>query len=195
MAGTIIHPDGDGSYSARGAPVAYRSASCWPAWEIPAEIESRFPRAGLWVPGAYASVWDLILISLPVDAGNDFTNSGLQRWLTIGAARINEHLGQRGWPVPLTAWSETVVWANCEIAYIGAARQRGLNTEANLGDFRAREENVSAWLTSARDRQITPDQRPSDAGLGTQAIGYRGPLSRGWDADPRSVRGRGGRGW
>ena len=93
--------------------------------------------------------------------------------------------GQRGWDVPLTAWSETVVAVNCELAYIGAARKRGLNSEANLADFRAREEQARQWCREARDRMITPDQRLSQATLGTQAVGYYGPRARGWDGPPR----------
>lgn len=170
--------------------IAYRSRVAWPV-VVPAEVLAERPTVGLWVPGAYASVWDLVELSVPEDQRLDFGDAVLRRWLTVAAGMVNEHLAQRGWPVPLTAWSETVVWANCELAYIGAARRRGVNTESNFTDFHRREDQVKQWCMDARDRLITPDVRASDESIGEQAIGYKGPASRGWSAQ----RGGTGRGW
>lgn len=190
VSNTIAHGGGDGGLLVGGGAVVYRSPTCWPVSVSDAVLAER-PTAGLWVPGSYACVWDVIETSLPDDSWRDFTDAVLQRWLVIGAGVINEHLGNRGWPVPLTAWSETVVWANCELCYIGAARKRGLNTEANAGDFQRREAKVEQWLKDAQNRLITPDPRPSDAGLGRQAIGYKGQIARGWD-QPRATAWRRG---
>lgn len=167
----------------------YRSAESWPSLDVPSTVSSRWPTAALWVPGAYASIFDLYDISLPEDSRHDWTAAAMGRFLLIGAGKINEHLGQRGWPVPLTQWSETVVWANCELAYIGLYRKRGGNTEGEWQNFRDREKEVKEWLRAARDREITPDPRPSDANLGQQAALYRGDRARGWDQPRDYLRG------
>lgn len=167
----------------------YRSADAWPEQTVPAVIERAFPGAGLYVASAYASVWDLLEISIPEDSRNEFGPGEMRRWLVIGAARINEHLTQRGWPVPLTAWSETVVWANTELAYVGLFRKRGGNTEGDWQNFRDREAQVLSWCQKARDREITPDTRLSDANIPNQAMGYVGDQARGWD-QPRGYSGR-----
>lgn len=180
---TISQPLHDLDAAAGGAQTTYYTASSWPGCcTVPVEVSGARPTVGLWVPGSYASVWDVFEVSVPDDSRNDFADATVRTWLTIAAGRINEHLGNRGWPVPLTAWSKTVVWANCELAYIGAARKRGINTEALLSDFQRREDRVEKWLRDAQNRLITPDPRPSDAGLGSQAVGYKGPQARGWDS-------------
>jgi len=66
----------------------------------------------------------LFTISVAQDQTFDYNPAVVGTWLGIGAAKINEWLGQR-FLVPLTVWSDTVVWANCELAYIGMTRQRG----------------------------------------------------------------------
>ncbi len=170
--------------------IAYRSRTAWPV-EVPAEVLAERPTVGLWVPGAYGSVWDLVELSIPEDQRLDYGDPVLRRWLTVAAGFVNEHLAQRGWPFPFTACSGSVVWANCELAYICAAGPRGLNTESNLADFHRREDQVMQWCRDARDRLITPDVRASDESIGQQAIGYKGPKSRGWSDE----RGSGRRGW
>ena len=120
-------------------------------------------------------------ISLPEDSRHDWEEREIARWLLIGAARINERLSNRGWSVPLTYWSESVVWANCELAYVGLYRKRGGNTAADWQNFRDREAAVLQWCVDAQNREITPDVRNSDAGLGSQAMNYVGPPARGWD--------------
>lgn len=194
MAGSLTQPNQSQTLPrATTGAQQYRSPDCWPNVEIPNSIVSAYPTAGLWVPGSYASVWDLIEISLPEDSRHEWDAGEMRRWLTIGAGRINEHLGNRGWPVPLTQWSETVVWANTEIAYVGLYRKRGGNTEGDWQNFRDREQAVLSWCKSARDREITPDPRPSEADLGAQAFKYVGDRARGWD-QPQGYRGnrRGG---
>ncbi len=100
---------------------------------------------------------------------------------------MNEHLCNRGWPVPLAAWSYTVVWANCELAFCGATRKRGVKVEGDsILNLRDREAAVKEWLRAAQEREITPDIRPSLAQQGTQAMRYVGDLARGWD-NPRGV--------
>lgn len=193
MSGSLTQPTHQQSLPrAETGGQQYRSATCWPAQAVPPNLLATYPGAGLYVPGAYASVWDLVDTSLPQDSRHDFNASEMQRWLLIGAGKINEHLGQRGWNVPLVWWSETVVWANAELAYIGLARKRGINTEGDAQNFRDRDADVKEWLRAARDREITPDLRESDADLGAQAFRYVGPPARGWDA-PAGYLGRGGR--
>ena len=134
----------------------YRSATEWPAVTVPSSTLAQYPNAGLWVPNSYASVWDVVDISLPEDSRHDWEEREIARFLLIGASRINERLSNRGWSVPLTYWSESVVWANCELA-------------------------VLQWCIDAQNREITPDVRNSDAGLGSQAMNYVGTPARGWD--------------
>lgn len=184
MASSLVHsPHGQGG-------IVYRSHAQQLVVDDTALLQA-YPNAGLYAPGAYATIYDLITVSIPDDSRCDFLAGKMSRFLTIGAGRINEHLGNRGWHVPLVWWSETVVWANCELAYILLARQRGVNTEADAQNFLTREQNVVKWLESARDGEITPDQRESTANLGSQAFKYIGQPSRGWDRIPgSSSRGR-----
>ena len=176
-------PPGGVQGVARGQALAYRGADCWPQFDVPASVLDRFPTAPLWVPGAYASVWDLISTSIPEDSQLDFDSATLTTFLLIGASTINGYLGQRGWPVPLNYWSIGVVEANCELAYIKAARRRGRNTDAALTDFLAREAAAREWCRATRDREITPDVRLSEADLGRQAFRYVGQRARGWDGN------------
>lgn len=136
-------------------------------------------KSGL-VSGSYASLDDMFAISVPADQQYDWATQSSLIWLSIGGGRVNEYLGQR-FNVPLQVWSSTVVWANCELAYIGASRKRGLNTEAMISDFQRREETVISWLKASRDHEITPDERLSVADLPQQALRYDGPVGRGWD--------------
>ena len=136
-------------------------------------------KSGL-ITSAYCSLADMIQISVPEDSQHDYSSRSLDTWLRVGAARINEFLGQR-FNVPLTVWSDTVVWANAELAYIGATRRRGINTEAMQADFKDREAAVMSWLKQARDHEITPDQRLSVQDQPVQALRYLAQPSQGWD--------------
>ena len=77
-------------------------------------------KSGL-VTSPYATVDDVYAISVPDDQRFDYAASTIATWLSIGAAKVNEFLGQR-FQVPLTVWSDTVVWANCELTYIKTGR-------------------------------------------------------------------------
>ena len=136
-------------------------------------------KSGL-ITSAYCSLADMVAISVPEDSQHDYLSASLDVWLRVGAARINEFLGQR-FNVPLTVWSDTVVWANSELAYFGSARRRGLNTEAMQADFKDREAAVMSWLKQARDHEITPDQRLSIQDQPVQALRYLAQPSQGWD--------------
>ena len=136
-------------------------------------------KSGL-ITAAYCTLYDMMAISVPEDSQYDYSSRSLDIRLRVGAARINEYLGQR-FNVPLTVWSDTVVWANSELAYIGATRKRGINTEAMQQDFKDRETNVMSWLKSARDHEITPDQRLSIQDQPVQALRYLAQPSQGWD--------------
>lgn len=136
-------------------------------------------KSGL-ITSAYCSLADMIQISVPEDSQHDFLSDSSNIWLRVGAARINEYLGQR-FNTPLTVWSDTVVWANAELAYFGSARRRGLNTEAMQADFKDREAAVMSWLKQARDHEITPDQRLSVQDQPVQALRYLAQPSQGWD--------------
>ena len=91
----------------------------------------------------------------------------------------------------MTVWSDTVVWANCKLAYIGMTRQRGINSEALLADFRAREESVISWLKMSRDHEITADQRLSVQDQPIQALQYYSQPGRGWDVGSGGLAGWG----
>lgn len=136
-------------------------------------------KSGL-ITSPYATVEDVFAISIADNQQFDYDRAKIATWLSIGAAKINEWLGQR-FNVPLTVWSSTVVWANSELAYIGATRQRGINSEALVADFRARDEAVMSWLQRSRDHEITPDQRLSVESQPTQALQYFAQPARGWD--------------
>ena len=137
--------------------IVYRSRSV--QVQTDPAILAQYPGAGLYAPGAYATIGDLFLISVPQDSSHDYSGSALNRFLTIAAGRINEHLGNRGWHVPLVWWSETVVWVNCELAYAMAARQRGLNTEGDVANFAAREKTA----TDCSPPRATARSRPTSA--------------------------------
>lgn len=135
------------------------------------------------VASPYATVADVLALSVPEDQAHEFTAESLSQWLAIGASKINGYLGQR-FDVPLSVWSQTVVWMNCELAYFGAARRRGQNTEAMLSDFKSREAAAELWLQQARDHEITPDPRLSAEDRPTQPFQLVGPEARGWDGRP-----------
>ena len=146
-------------------------------------------KSGL-ITSPYATVNDIFTISVAQDQTFDYNPAVVGTWLGIGAAKINEWLGQR-FLVPLTVWSDTVVWANCELAYIGMTRQRGINSEALLADFRAREESVTSWLRMSRDHEVTPDQRLSIQDQPVQALRYYAQPGRGWDVGSGGLAGIG----
>ena len=138
-------------------------------------------KSGL-VTSPYATIDDVYAISVPDDQRFDYAASTIATWLSIGAAKVNEFLGQR-FQVPLTVWSDTVVWANCELTYIGATRRRGINSEALMSEFRAREDAVLSWLKMARDHELTPDQRLSTQDQPVQALQYYAQPGRGWEVN------------
>lgn len=142
-------------------------------------------KSGL-ITSPYATVEDVFAISIADNQQFDYDRAKIATWLSIGAAKINEWLGQR-FNVPLTVWSSTVVWANSELAYIGATRQRGINSEALVADFRARDEAVMSWLQRSRDHEITPDPRLSIESQPQQALQYFAQPARGWDAGRGAV--------
>lgn len=129
----------------------------------------------------YITAQDVFNISIGEDQQFDYSATTITTWLSIGAAQVNEYLGQR-FDVPLTIWSDTVCWANSELTFLGATRKRGINSEALLADFQAREAAVRNWLKSARDHELTPDPRLSTQDLPKQALQYFAQPSRGWDA-------------
>lgn len=134
------------------------------------------------VQPAYCSAQDVFNISVGEDQNFDYSAASTAIWLRVAAAKINEYLGQR-FDVPLTIWSDTVVWCNSEICYIGITRKRGINSEALMADFRAREDAVISWLKSARDHEITPLQALSTNDLPKQALRYLAQPARGWDRE------------
>lgn len=169
----------------------YRGPDCWPTAQEQGLTQQDDPRLAVWVPGSYACLWELYRpLGQCEGMERQYPPEGMRTWLLIGAGKVNEHLGNRGWPVPLTKWSATVVWANCELAYLMATRSKGLNMEGSqFANIRDREAAVEKWLRDAQDREITPDVRLSKQQAGTQAMRYIGQPRRGWDGPP------GGGGW
>ena len=181
-----------GASQPAGGYQLYRGADCWPGAQEMGLQQQDDPALALWVPGSYACLYDLYRPTGQCEAmERQYPPDGMRMWLLIGAAKVNEHLGNRGWPVPLTKWSATVVWANCELAYLMATRSKGLNMEGSqFSNIRDREEAVKTWLTSAQDREITPDVRLSKEQAGKQAMAYIGQPRRGWDGPPGGGWGR-----
>lgn len=138
------------------------------------------------VQPAYCSAQDVFNISVGEDQNFDYSAASTAIWLRVAAAKINEYLGQR-FDVPLQIWSDTVVWANSELCYIGITRKRGINSEALMADFRAREDAVTSWLKSARDHEITPLKALSTLDLPRQALRYLAQPARGWDRESYGV--------
>lgn len=132
------------------------------------------------ITSPYATVQDVFTISVAQDQSFDYNPAVVSTWLGIGAAKVNEWLGQR-FHVPLTVWSDTVVWANCELAFVGMTRQRGINSEALVSDFQAREKAVMSWLQMSRDHEVTCDQRLSIQDQPNAALQYFAQPARGWD--------------
>lgn len=138
--------------------------------------------------GSYASVADMILLTLPEDSKHDFSQDTLASWLRIAKNIIDEELGQR-FSLPLTAWSDTILWAQCEIATIGALRKRGVRSDDEALQLDKRESRVRRWLRKAKCGLITPDPELSNERLGTQAFRYRSRSGdRGWDTQGRAAR-------
>jgi len=133
------------------------------------------------ITSPYITAQDVFNISIGEDQQFDYSAQTIATWLSIGAAQVNEYLGQR-FNVPLTIWSDTICWANSELTFLGATRKRGINSEALLADFQRREEAVRSWLKSARDHELTPDQRLSIQDQPQAALQYFAQPARGWDA-------------
>lgn len=185
-----------GQAAPAGAWQEYRGPSCWPEPGDLGLSEQDDPSLAKWVPGSYACLQDLYRPTMQCDGMEvQYPPEGMRMWLLVGAGKINEHLANRGWPVPLTRWSATVVWANCELAYLMATRSKGLNMEgAQFANIRDREAAATSWLKAAQDREITPDVRLSKQQAGTQAMGMLAQPRRGWDGPPGGGWGWGG-GW
>jgi hypothetical protein len=129
---------------------------------------------GLSEIGTYAGPADLFALSIPVDDSQSYPPGAVTRWLQYGTARINEWLTQR-FQLPLSAWSDSIVWANCEIAYLGLARLRGVNTDSDVLAMKERQRQVDEWLRAARDHEITPAPRLVETEISYQPIRYLGP--------------------
>lgn len=187
-------PGHNGQSRPVGAWQVYRGPECWPGAQDQGLQEQDDPSLALWVPGSYACLYDLYRPTGQCEGmERQYPPEGMRMWLLIGAGKVNEHLGNRGWPVPLTMWSATVVWANCELAYLLATRSKGLNMEGSqFANIRDREAAVTSWLQAAQDREITPDVRLSKQQAGTQAMRMIAQPRRGWDGPPG---GNGGGGW
>lgn len=134
---------------------------------------------GLYADTSYATPEDLFSISIPVDDAYSYQQGAIDHWLGVGAAKINEWLGQR-FNLPLQSWSQSVVWANCELAYLGLTLQRGTNTEADSQAWKLRDAKVSEWMRLARDHEITPGQRLIAQEEPYQPVQYVGPSLPTW---------------
>lgn len=146
--------------------------------------------------GSYASVADLDEISVPENSVHDFRKTAKERWLRIASRRFDSHLGQR-FRVPLSAYSDAVVWAVCEMAFAGLVGKRGHDPEAKTEKtVKEREEEAKQWIQMAQDYEVTPDPRLVLTEPAPVAQ-MRSDLPRGWSGfSARDVllgaRGRGG---
>lgn len=183
MADQSLEQEGHGQHGARptAGGVAWRGGGEWPGAEELGLTQQDDPRLALWVPGSYACLQDLYLLSIPEDQGRDYSAATLRAWLLVGASKVNEHLFNRGWAVPLKQWSATVVWANCELAYCGSTLRRGVNSSnSQLDALRMRYLDAKEWLKAAQERDITPDARLSRADEGSNDFRYMATEKRGW---------------
>ena len=140
--------------------------------------------------GSYASAQDLFTFSIAVDDAQSYAVPVVEQWLRLGANKINEWLGQR-FTLPLASFSLSIVWANCELAYIGLAKIRGFNTDSDVQALMAREKAVNEWMRLTRDHEITPDKALAIAEQPYQPIRYIGPTLPSWGGSPDG----GGGGW
>jgi phage gp36-like protein len=140
--------------------------------------------------GSYATVQDLFTFSIAVDDAQSYAPPVVEQWLRLGANKINEWLGQR-FTLPLSSFSLSIVWANCELAYIGLAKIRGFNTDSDVQALTAREKAVNEWMRLTRDHEITPDKSLVIAESPYQPIRYIGPTLPSWGGSPDG----GGGGW
>lgn len=116
-----------------------------------------YPGASCTLVGSYAEIADIMDLSIPDNARGDFKTSVIERNLRTASARANTVLGQR-FKTPLAYYSETVVWAVCEIAYGQLVARRGHDPEAKTEKTIAeRVEAAWSWLEAARDYEVTPD--------------------------------------
>ncbi len=132
--------------------------------------------------GSYASVADLDEISIPENAGHDFGLTSKVRHLRIAFGRVNSILGQR-FNVPLQRWSETVVWAQCEIAFAGLMAKRGHDPEAKTESTVGKRLKAALdWLNEAKEYEVTPDPllqaaEPDQVGI------FQSDTPRGWNGE------------
>lgn len=132
--------------------------------------------------GSYASVEDLEDFSIPENASHDYSTRAKVKCLKAAFGIVNGELGQR-FETPLKRWSETVVWAQCEIAYSMLANKRGHDPEAKTEKTVAkRRQDALDWLNSAKEYQITPDpvlqqMEPDQVGI------MKSDLPRGWHGE------------
>jgi len=140
--------------------------------------------------GSYATTQDLFTFSIAVDDAQSYAIPVVNQWLKLGANKINEWLGQR-FTLPLASFSLSIVWANCELAYIGLAKIRGFNTDSDVQALTAREKAVNEWMRLTRDHEITPDKSLVIAESPYQPIRYIGPTLPSWGGSPDG----GGGGW
>lgn len=141
--------------------------------------------------GSYASVADCKEISIPDNAGYDFSTRSLDRHLRIASRWADSLLGQR-FAVPLKYWSDALVWAVCEVAYCNhTLAKRGVLADTEEGKILlARKATAEEWVRAARDYEITPDPR-LDAVDEVKVPTYYSDVPRGWTERRRPVN----RGW
>ena len=140
---------------------------------VPGQGAATVYRTETALPGSYASVADVLRVNMPEDAKEDFAIETIEQWLRIAKNDVDSYLGNR-FRLPLTKWSEMIVWAQGELAVCGMLGQRGVRSVDETLRLRIRKRTAVAFLKRCRDRQVTPDPTLSDERLGTMAPRYRG---------------------
>jgi phage gp36-like protein len=138
--------------------------------------------------GSYASYTDMLDFSVPDGVAFDVMQRSADRHLRAASRYVDSIVGQR-WAVPLATWTDALVWAVCEIAFVRLVLgKRGFSPDGQQEKlYLSRLEAAEKWIREARNYEITIDPLLSVGDTIQTPMFYSDPPRR-WNGRPGSVR-------
>ena len=135
--------------------------------------------------GSYAGYSDMTEISVPDGVAFDVLQRSAERHLRIASRYVDSIVGQR-WRVPLNTWTDALVWAVCEIAFVRLMLgKRGFSADGQQEKlYLTRLEAAEKWISSARSYEITIDPLLSATDEQPVPMFYSDPPRR-WNGRPQ----------
>lgn len=131
------------------------------------------------LPGSYASYADMLDISVPDGVAFDIAQRSAERHLRIASRYVDSIVGQR-WKVPLSTWTDALVWAVTEIAVVNLMLgKRGFSPDGQQERlYQARKDAAEKWIREARNYEVTIDPLLSEGDSVQLPMYYSDPPRR-----------------